>query len=109
MVWKGTTKVGFGVKDKYVVAWYCTGGEYTNPLLSRENIGKLCDTTGYDGCYNELAVNAQNQKRNHHEANDLKTDPDAARAIQLHMNTNNFKGIMPKTSERNPDFAGCAE
>jgi hypothetical protein len=109
MVWKGTTKVAFGVRDKYVVAWYCEGGDYTNPLESRANIGKLCDTTGYDGCYNELAVAAHNQKRNHHETADLELDADAARAIQLNMNKNNFKGIMPKPTERNADFAQCAE
>jgi hypothetical protein len=34
LVWKGSTKVAFGVKDKYVVAWYCTAGEYSNPLES---------------------------------------------------------------------------
>jgi hypothetical protein len=34
MVWKGTDTVAFGVKEKYVVAWYCTAGEYSNPLES---------------------------------------------------------------------------
>jgi hypothetical protein len=23
MVWRGTSTVGFGVKDKWVIAWYC--------------------------------------------------------------------------------------
>lgn len=109
MVWKGATKVAFGVKDRYVVAWYCVGGDYTNPLESRANIGKLCDTTGYDGCYNELALAAHNQKRNHHETADLALDADAARAIQLNMNKNGFAGLMPKPTERNAAFSKCNE
>jgi len=103
MVWKGTTKVGFGVKDKYVVAWYCEKkAEPTSPGLSKSNIGKVCSNNGYNECYNEMALAAHNKRRKHHETTGLIFDANLARSIQLEMNKGSFRGIMPKATDRAP-------
>jgi hypothetical protein len=53
MLWQGTTKVGFGVYDKRVVAWYCASkGEVADAARARENVGTPCHSGGYNACYN---------------------------------------------------------
>jgi hypothetical protein len=110
ILWKGTTKVAFGVKGQYVAAWYCevaaTPRDGAATLL---NVGKTCNTEGYDSCYNDLQTKFVNVKRKHHETAGLKHDPNAARAIQAAMNRGSFRGIMPAPADRDPTFAGCAE
>lgn len=110
MVWKGVTKVGFGVSGKYVVAWYCeTPGVLENPNESLKNVGKVCYKHGYNQCYNELAITAHNKMRKNHKAEALSFDEDAARAIQHELNRADFSGEMPKTTERATTFAGCGQ
>lgn len=72
MVWSGTTKVAFGIKGKYVVAWYCdikgnangVTASATEPAATyKQNVGTNClqfypvDRTMpvqmYNKCYNE--------------------------------------------------------
>lgn len=110
MVWKGVTKVGFGVSGKYVVAWYCEeAGVLENPNESLKNVGKVCYKHGYNQCYNDLAIAAHNKMRKNHKAEALDFDEDAARAIQHELNRADFNGQMPETTERATTFAGCGE
>jgi hypothetical protein len=66
MVWKGTTKVGYGIRDNYVVAWYCekpgnVDGEY------KDNVEQDCVKDGVDVCFAERALAATNEKRSRHK------------------------------------------
>jgi len=98
------------VKNKYVVAWYCgDAAEPTNPEKSKKNVGKICNTQGYNECYNKMTVDSQNLKRKHHETPVLEFDANAARAIQHEMNRASFKGIMPLVKDRAEDFKDCGE
>jgi len=118
MAWKSTKKVGFGVKGTdsdnrgggQVVAWYCdVPAEPENAELAKKNIGKICNSKGYNGCYNDLALAAHNIKRKHHNTDVLELDEDAARAIQVAMNGATFDGLMPLAKDREAAFTGCAE
>lgn len=109
-VWKGTTKVAFGVRGRYVVAWYCeaaaTPRDAAKTLL---NVGRACNTQGYDSCYNDLQTKLHNVKRKHHETAGLEQDANAARAIQASMNRATFAGVMPAPGQRDPAYKDCAE
>jgi hypothetical protein len=110
MVWKSSSKVGFGVFDKYVVAWYCeTAGEPKNAAKSKLNVGKICYKHGYNRCYNDLALAAHNKMRKNHKADPVVFDEDAARAIQHELNRGDFKGQMPVITKRAKVFQGCGE
>jgi hypothetical protein len=58
MVWKKTKRVGFGVRGKWVIAWYCESQPASNspgPVFVR-NVGKKCiDQEGVQTCYNKMA------------------------------------------------------
>jgi hypothetical protein len=47
MLWKSTTKVAFGIKNEYVIAWYCdevgnSPSAPTNDLMFKANVGDPC-------------------------------------------------------------------
>jgi len=66
IVWKATTKVGFGIKGKYVIAWYCeTMGNVAGKY--KENVVQDCVKDGVDTCYALRALNAHNVKRSRHK------------------------------------------
>jgi hypothetical protein len=68
LVWSGTTKVGFGVKGKWVVAWYCADkATPADSVASLNNIGRQCKKNGYHSCLNEAALKAHNGKRMLHD------------------------------------------
>jgi hypothetical protein len=49
MVWKNTSKVGFGVKGDTVIAWYCEArGNQGSPEDYKANVGAVCVTNGYN-------------------------------------------------------------
>jgi phage gp16-like protein len=81
MVWKGTAKVGFGIKGKWVIAWYCDKGSTGNNADFKQNVGEKCEKDGVNTCYNEIALKAHNVKRKEHEAKDLVYDKDMAKAL----------------------------
>jgi len=92
------------------VAWYCEDpAEPGNASASKENVGRICNSEGYNSCYNDLALAAHNIKRKHHNTDVLELDAAAARAIQVHMNSADFDGLMPLSKTRNVEFADCAE
>lgn len=110
MVWKSSTKVGFGVFDKYVVAWYCeVAAETTNIPKSVMNVGKVCYKHGYNECYNKIALDEHNKMRKNHKANPVVFDQDAARAIQHELNRGDFMGQMPAVTKRATSFQNCGE
>ena len=82
MIWKGKNfvagtkhKVGFGIKCGYVIAWYCPTKPKPTTTTKEylENVCKSdgscvdpeyhCTHTGYDSCYNDMALKAHNEKR----------------------------------------------
>jgi len=110
MVWKGTTKVGFGVKGKFVVAWYCEDkGEVADAAKSKVNVGKICYKHGYNRCYNDLGIAHVNKMRKNHKAKPMTFDEDAARAIQHELNRSNFNGQMPEPEARAEQFLNCGQ
>jgi len=49
MVWKNTSKVGFGVKGDTVIAWYCDArGNQGGPEDYKANVGAVCIKNGYN-------------------------------------------------------------
>lgn len=64
MLWRGTTKVGFGVKGKWVVAWYCESGGATGPPSNfMANVGLHCVKNNINKCYNKLGADQHNALR----------------------------------------------
>jgi hypothetical protein len=78
MMWKATEKVGFGIKGKFVVAWYCPKGnnpdtpkDYKKNVCKKDQC-KLCledkagTKYGYNKCYNDMALKKSNILRANH-------------------------------------------
>ena len=65
MVWKATTKVGFGVKGKYVIAWYCEATPNTGSTTEfKKNVGEKCvNAAKINVCFNVKQVTSHNEKR----------------------------------------------
>lgn len=109
MMWQGTTKVGFGVHDKYVIAWYCESkGEVTDATRARKNVGTPCYEGGYNACYNALALKYANKLRNNHDVAPLKLNQRAAREIDYHLSAQRpgeFR--MPDPESRGWKYTGC--
>lgn len=88
MVWRKTTRVGFGVKGKWVVAWYCESQPASNSPAAEfvRNVGAKCvDSAKVNVCYNELANAAHNERRTKHEASPLVWEGAIAAALQQAM------------------------
>jgi hypothetical protein len=86
MLWKGSTKVGFGVHGKYVIAWYCASkAELADAARAKVNIGAPCYGGGYNKCYNGLALKYANKLRNNHDVAPLKLNEAAARELEYHL------------------------
>jgi hypothetical protein len=88
MVWKDSTKVGFGIRGKWVVAWYCdSAGNTGSPSNYVANVGEECIITNrVNKCYNDLAVEAHNNYRKEHEAPNLTWVSTIAEKLQTAMN-----------------------
>lgn len=69
MLWKSSKTVGFGVKGKWVVAWYCDSrrrqlGNTGPPSSFVKQIGSPCVTpTGGNRCLNEALADQHNELR----------------------------------------------
>lgn len=86
VVWSGTTKVGFGVKGKWVVAWYCeTKATPADTVATLNNIGKQCKTKGINNCLNDAALKAHNSKRMIHDTKPFVWDKNLALILQKAM------------------------
>jgi hypothetical protein len=85
MVWKNTSKVGFGVKGNIVIAWYCDSKLAGGPEDYKANVGTLCNPfdLGYNKCYAKLALAAHKAKRAAHEAGDSTFQLDVAGSKDL--------------------------
>jgi hypothetical protein len=96
MVWKNTSKVGFGVRGKWVIAFYCEQkGNVGIPADYKANIGAECMKTGeYNKCYAKLALAAHNKKRGFHELAkfQLTLDESMSKNLQNAINSNTYKG-----------------
>jgi len=111
MLWQGTTKVGFGVHDKYVIAWYCAEkAEIAVPARAKTNIGVNCYAGGYNTCYNALALKYANKVRNNHDVAPLKLDKGAAREIDYHLSAQRpGELLMPVPASRGWKYTGCQQ
>jgi hypothetical protein len=84
MVWKGTKRVGFGVKDRWVIAWYCEDkGAVGDAEAFKKNVGKMCveKDKKMNSCYNDKALKKHNEYRKAHSAKDLELDKDMAEVL----------------------------
>jgi len=108
-MWRGTTKVGFGVHDKYVVAWYCASkAEVADVAGAKKNIGAACHVGGYNKCYNTRALKFANKSRNNHDVAPLKLNEGAARAIDaLLSKIRPAEFLMPDPAARGWKYTGC--
>jgi uncharacterized protein YkwD len=84
LIWKSSTKVGFGQKGKYVVAWYCEVQGATGDADNyKKNIEESCiQDNGVNKCYNVAALKANNKVRDAHGTPDLEWDEKAAEEAQ---------------------------
>jgi len=109
MLWQGTTKVGFGVHKKYVVAWYCEDkAELGDAAKAAKHIGTDCTARGYNECFNTIALKYANKVRNNHDVRPLKLDVPAARAIQVLLRSRApGKFMLPLPQLRPYYYRGC--
>lgn len=95
LMWKKSEKVGFGIKGKFVVAWYCPKGNTAGVKDYKKNVCKkdgckLCledkagKKYGYDKCYNDLALERTNIDRGNHDAKKVELSEDLAKEAQKH-------------------------
>jgi hypothetical protein len=93
MVWKGAAgkRVGFGVKDRLVYAWYCPAGNTPEtPAAFKANVFPAgnpahCIDDTVNVCYNKRAILAHNDARARHGAPDLTYDRAIAKAAQTQL------------------------
>jgi hypothetical protein len=81
MVWKATTEVGFGIKGRFVVAWYCEAeGNTPNGYGEKwgNNVARDCDDDGVNTCYVERALKKHNDLRAQHKGGKPLTHYNAA-------------------------------
>lgn len=78
LVWKSSTKAGFGIKGKVVVAWICNkpGNVPYKAEDFKKNISKNCFEKEKDGrynkCFNDLSLTSTNEKRVWHESGKIE-------------------------------------
>ena len=46
MIWRANAKVGFAIKGKLAVAWYCPGGNTGGAEDYKANVPKVCIVDG---------------------------------------------------------------
>jgi len=114
MMWKKTTKVAFGIRENFVIAWYCNDKipapeeKHESYKLYKKNVGKLCDVDGFNTCYNDKALEAHNNAREKHEGYiPLKLDTGIAKAIQAQLNSSAFVGTISQANRG--AYANCGE
>jgi hypothetical protein len=109
MMWQRTTKVGFGVHDKYVIGWYCENGAQSNdPRRAQQFVGYACNEKGYNDCYNKLALKQVNKLRGNHDVAPLKLNERAARELDFQLfRTEPGKLLLPQPSKRGYRNRGC--
>jgi len=97
MVWASTSSVGFGIKGKWVVAFYCDNkATPADQTATFANIGSTCMKAGINECLNDLALEAHNKKRMIHATKPLKFDDEIARTLQRQMDQEeSFTGALP--------------
>lgn len=108
MTWKSTTLVGFGMKDKIVVAWYCeVAAATTDTAKAKENIGEFCiieadgDTKGRNKCYAELALKKVNEYRVAHDVAEQAENEAGSATLQTAVTALKTDGTAI------PDADGC--
>lgn len=109
MMWQRTTKVGFGVHDKYVIGWYCENGAQSNdPRRAQQFVGYACNEKGYNDCYNKLALKQANKLRGNHDVAPLKLNERAARELDFQLfRTEPGKLLLPQPGKRGYRNRGC--
>jgi hypothetical protein len=132
MLWRDTQTVAFGIKGKYVAAWYCSPTGKTNSNGAGVDSAKLVETfkanvlkscldlytppTGgapqmYNICFNQRETAAHNAKRALHEAKSLTVKAEMAREVQRQLNAlpRGEAVSMPAASARPAAYRECGE
>jgi hypothetical protein len=93
LVWKGQPgkRVGFGVKDRVVYAWYCDAGNTPDTTAAfKDNVfpagsPQHCIDDTVNVCYNKKAILAHNDARERHGSPNLTYNRAIAKAAQAHL------------------------
>jgi len=114
LLWKSTTKVGFGIKGNDVVAWYCSKGNTAPAQSYVDNVSDVCMVDGMNRCYNRLALGFHNEKRAlRRDTNALALDAAIAKKIQTEMDKwtkeDMDKTTFAGTIADRGAFAACGE
>lgn len=115
MMWKGASKVGFATDGQgNVVGRYCKidlpswsgTAAYTK---IKANVSPVCiDSTGYNKCYNEMALRAHNDAREKLEGyKPLVLDKAMAQVLQQQLAKQGFAGATAPADRGS--YASCAE
>lgn len=90
VVWKGSKNVGFGIRDNWVVAWYCPTG---NTVKDKDNEKNVCPVggciddcvdpvplkDGYSSCFNRRSERDLNIYKKLAKVAKVKYDPEVAK------------------------------
>ena len=93
MVWKGAPgkKVGFGVKDRVVYAWYCDAGNTPATATAfKDNVfaagnRKHCVDDTVNVCYNKKAILAHNDAKARHGSPALTYDREITKSAHAQL------------------------
>lgn len=108
MIWKETTEVAFGIKGRFVLAWYCSVAGNTPAGYAGwdKQVARDCDEDGVNTCYAEMARAEHNRVRAAHAGGRaLVAHESASRAIQRAMDAPGFDG---RIADRGL-YADCGE
>jgi len=93
LIWRSYKKVSFAVRAPWVVGRFCHDSSVTTtkaptPVDNYENVNPVCtDTTagsadsGYNRCYNKMALTYHNVKRANHNTDNLELDTNISKYI----------------------------
>jgi hypothetical protein len=93
LVWKSSTKVGFGINGRFVVAWFCEteGNQPSTAAAFKENVPKNCLAGGLNTCFDAANRKVLDERRTWHGVTKATTKDDkAAVALQKLMDADKF-------------------
>jgi len=93
LVWKASTKVGFGINGRFVVAWFCEteGNQPSTAAAFKENVPKNCLAGGLNTCFDAANRKVLDERRTWHGVTKATTKDDkAAVALQKLMDADKF-------------------
>lgn len=117
LLWKSSTLVGFGIKGKFVLAYYCAPAAYKDTKkdykmnVCKKDECKLCTESkdgktkfGYNKCYNKLSLEKHNLYRIDHTSPKFAAyDEETAKMAQKQADKVDKDGKLTATESKKDD------